>query len=175
MNFTDGALDEQFCLTPNARGPYYIKEDQALMEATSTDVLLMRTGFSRVFDQSKRDTYVRFCYGSFLLAWQPDSSYYQFGGSVSVGQLDPEVLDELNVNLGMPTGPVQRTGSLDSRAFDNGTVYVNYGTENVTVSADRPFIEVRTGTAQRRPAGEDVVLEPDDAAFLLDGDLTSSP
>ncbi len=163
---TDGALDEFFCL--DARGKVRgIDADLSLMGQHQDKQLFMRTNYRDLAPPADRDRYERLCLGTFLMGWEPGHSSYQFGTDYTADQLGKDPPD-IAVNVGAPSGPYRRKGTLLERGFANGVVYVNPGTAPERVQLDAALTEVRGGqVVATHQAGDSVTVAPGDAAFFV--------
>jgi len=166
LQATNGALDEFFCLDArgNVRG---IDADLSLLGQYPGKQFFMRTNYRASSPAADRDRLQRLCLGSFLMAWEPGHSSFQFGGDYTADQLGNDPPD-ISVNLGAPTGAYRRKGTLLERGFANGVAYVNPGTSPQRVVLDAPLTEVRGGqVVATRQAGETVTVAPGDASFFV--------
>ncbi|MGH9185738.1 MAG: MFS transporter, partial [Acidimicrobiales bacterium] len=169
LDVAGGAMDERFCLDVHG-DVHYIEEDLSLLHgsADSGAQLFMRVNFRADMDPARRPRLERFCFGVFMLGWQPGGSYFDTGGGYTAGHLhDPAGV--VLVNLGAPTGPFNRQGDLAERRFEHGRVYVNLGSTPVEVMLPVPLEELGGGgVLTSQGAGSVISVAAADAAFLLD-------
>ncbi|MGH9244206.1 MAG: putative glycoside hydrolase [Acidimicrobiales bacterium] len=173
LDVAGAALDERFCLDVHGE-THYIEDDIALLSENRTDELFMRVSFRPGTDMSQRPRLERFCFGVFMLGWQPGYSYLQIGTDFSTNQLR-ELTDDLYVNLGNPLGPYQRRGDVAERQFEHGMVYVNLGPSPTAVDRPATLAEVDGGrVVADAGAGGSIELAPNDATILLDPALAGT-
>jgi hypothetical protein len=165
LELTDGALTERFCI--GARGePVDIAADLEVMRERAPKVVLLKTNYRAAFGE--RDRAQRFCFGAFLLGWDPGRTYYQFGRDYTDSQLTDPAPD-LDVRLGRPTGPATEAGDVRRRAFDHGVVLVNLGDRARRERSPRALTQVRGGrSVGTLGAGEPVTVPARDAVFLVE-------
>jgi len=174
LDVTSGAMDERFCLSAH-QDVQAITDDIGLMTSEAQKQLYMRTNYKKSFNAGQRSQFERFCLGSFLMGWQPGSSFFQIGTDYTADQLkaqDPDV----DVNLGHPTAPYEQRGDILKRSFANGLVYVNLGSKATPVQLDAPYVEVRGGQViGTHKAGDTVSVPSEDAVYLLHPGVADSP
>lgn len=164
LDFTEGAMDEDFCTT--TKGELHdILEDIEIMERYRTKALHLRARYGADLPPEDRRRVERACAGSFLMGWQPGYTFLNIGTNYSVGQL-AERPPELLLDLGQPTGPHDQVGDLLSRRFERGIVYVNLGTADVTVGVAPDLVQV-DGDARTSVSSGRLTLASGDAAFLV--------
>ena len=162
LEFSDGALDERFCLDRQG-DPVDIRTDLELLERHSGSLMMVRTNVPREFSAPERAEAARFCTAAFLLGWEPGRSFFQFATSYNSSQLEADDVDQ-RVDLGAPTGDATWTGEVGVRKFAAGAVAVNLGDsvervrapvagsivergETVRTVADGETVELAAGTA----------------------------
>ncbi|MGH9186675.1 MAG: hypothetical protein ACRD0U_12815, partial [Acidimicrobiales bacterium] len=164
LDLTDGALTERFCIGPQGQ-PEDIAADLTIMREHLDKQLFIRSNYRESFGE--RDRYQRFCFGAFLLGWEPGHSYYQFGSDYTAAQLD-EPAPDLDVNVGRPAGIARQDADLGWREFEHGIVFVNFDDRPVSVPAPEALTEVSGGrTVAAVAAGEPVTVPAHDSVFLL--------
>jgi len=119
LDVSDGALDERFCIDPKGR-TMDVGPDLQLL-GTVDKRLFMHTAFNDKVDAADQDRLLRYCFGSFLLAWRPGLSYFQVGTDYTADQL-ARVDAVLRVDLGSPTQQDQVEGDLGVRQLDRKSV-----------------------------------------------------
>lgn len=167
LDVTDGAMNETFCLS--ASGDLLdIEADIEIMQHHPDKLLQLRTpspvGTIAPTDQRRLE---RLCVASFLLGWQPGASFFNMGAGYGTDQLDQQPLD-IDLDLGGPTEAMQQDGGARRRRFEHGAVYVNLGTQPVSVELPTRMVEMDGGIAVRSVDGK-VTIAPHDAVLLLDG------
>ncbi|CAN5269032.1 hypothetical protein BH18ACT4_BH18ACT4_16030 [soil metagenome] len=167
LDYVDGATDEAFCYGTNAE--VVLAADIEIMQSNADKTLLLFTDPEGEFTETEILDIGNFCFASFLMGWQPGSSYFKFapGSPFGVGQLD-ELLSEINLNLGAPLGAYTRVGDLLSRTFANGTVHVNHGSSAVAVPITDKLVLMANGAEVATYApGDTFTLQPEEGAFFL--------
>jgi hypothetical protein len=166
LEVTDGVVDEHFCL--NAKGaPAQVQTDLDLMAQPSDKKLFLRTSVPDNVDSTELAGIARFCFGAFMLGWQPDRDFYSIGNDYSSDQIanEPKIV---GLNLGQPQGDYRVDGDLDVRDFTNGTVIVNLGNNDATTTATTDGTSIG-GDKGAMPvkAGDQITVRSQDAVFIL--------
>ncbi len=168
LDFTDGAMNEQFC-TSSAGVTYDPLADIAIMAKYPTKSLQERASVDvGLIGLPSTNLLARFCLGEFFMGWQPGSTHFNFGAGYGLEQLDQQPA-EVNLNLGNPTAAFVQAGTVLSRRFAHGTVYVNTGPLSAKVTSSQSSVEFRDGTRKSLwRKGSSYTVLPGDAAFFLD-------
>jgi hypothetical protein len=153
-------MDELFC---GAEGD--VVADIAIMEryADRSLQLHMPADPDDIDADTLRDR-ERYCVASFLLGWQPGSTHFSMGKGYAVDQLDEQPVD-IDLDLGAPLGLHSRRGDVLQRSFEHGMVYVNVGTEPVTLTFPRPLTRVEQGRSYG--SYDEYTLDGEDAVLFL--------
>jgi len=165
LEFTDGAMDEAFCLS-GAGEVLDIEADIEIMQRHPDKLLQLRVpspGGS--LDPAERRRLERLCVASFLLGWQPGSTYFNMGTGYGTDQLSQQPPD-IDLDLGAPTEAMRREGGALRRRFEDGAVYVNLGTAPVAVELPAPMVQMDAGVAVGTVHGA-VTIEAQDAVLFL--------
>ena len=168
LEFTDGALTEEFCV--DAAGTVdSIGDDLAIMrEYAGKRELFLRSNPPATLTGAARDRLAHVCQATFLLAWEPGWSFFQFGTSYTESQLvtEPPVL---HVDVGDPAGAAQEDGGLVVRRFERGAVWVNTGDGDRTATLGAAGVLVDAAGRRDVAAGATLSIEAGDAAVLVTG------
>lgn len=164
LDYTDGAMDENFCTTTQGE-LHDIVEDIEIMERYANKSLHLRARYGPDLAAADRRRVERACAGAFLMGWVPGSTYVNIGTSYSVGQLT-ERPPELSLDLGRPEGSYTRHGDVLTRHFERGVVHVNLGASPAAVDVPPTLERVDGGPGQPVPSGQ-VQIPPSDAVFLV--------
>jgi len=170
LDFTDGAMNEQFCTNP-AGVTYDPAADIAIMAKYPTKSLQERAGVdASLIGLPSTNLLARFCLGVFDMGWQPGSTHFNFGAGYGLDQLGQQPT-EVNLNLGNPAGAYVQSGAILSRRFQHGTVYVNTATVDTKVVLSQNSVEFRDGARKSLwRKGIRYTVPAGDAAFFLDAD-----
>lgn len=171
LDYTDGAMDENFCIDDQGQ-PHHLIEDIEIMRTYPDRSLQLRAAYDpSAHSDAERARLQRLCLGVFLMGWQPGSTYLNMGMGYGIDQLDDQPAD-IGLNLGAPTGPYSASGDVLSRGFEHGWVHVNIGEVAASLPVDNAAVRLADGQVHGAVEGS-VAVEPGDAAFLVRADLVA--
>lgn len=185
----DAAVDEDFCF----RGGALATEDEII---SNVNLMMNDKYSSKLFFEKanikkalgggvgpqERAQYQRYCYGSFLLGYQPGRTFFKYAEwgpdrkevLYSVwGELENAEGASINprepkTNFGKPLGNYQMEGSIYKRDFENGCIYVNMKNTPHKVSLTQPMTLMNGDAAGNKyKAGETFDVPSNDAVFLI--------
>ena len=182
---SDMVLNERFCmnLDDTMKTKQEMIEDMDLMKtiANTNKKVLEKTNHPMTWDPEKVAWLGRFCYGSFLLGYEPGSSYYKYGYGYGVKSDYPvseitENAKEINLAIGTPIGDYTiQPNDVLKRKFTNGYIYVNMETTTRNITAPITLVLMNGGIkGQTYQQGQTVTIPPQDALFLLKPALAST-
>jgi len=185
LTYTNGALNEWFCLKPAPGGNgqmMYMTSDEVAEELNLVEQYgrTDKTLFLRVdFEESKHGASLersytdigRYCFGMFSLVNRTGRSYFKMG-SYAINPDSFRYPRETAVRLGAPLGKaVTRLDTLFTREFQNGFVAVNAGPSQATVTLPSSSSQWRRVNGNMlsslHGAGSSVIIPPNDAVFFV--------
>jgi hypothetical protein len=173
LAITDGAMDESFCIDGAGELRDVLPDIDVMQNYADKSLQLRASTNPDKVPASRLPQYQRYCVGSFLMGWQPGSTYLNMGFGYSTGQLDTQPA-EIRLRLGEPTGQHDQDGDLLARHFDNGVVYVNIGDSGVDVTLPGPMRPANGGRVGDVVEGA-YNVPAHDAAFLLTSASLETP
>ncbi len=133
LTYTDGATDENFCISGNGIDTTNILADINILKNYGSKFILLHSSYNTKLPIANIASVGRFCHAAFLMGWVPGASQHKFAlGSYGSATLTDYELPELSLNLGHPTANYKQVGQLLSRTFDNGLVFVNLSSASAT-------------------------------------------
>lgn len=181
------ALNEKFCYTRSGRQDKSVNlEDIKIMQdyAAKGKTVLQKTNHPLEWDDDpslykKRDDAARFCFGVFLLGYEPGRSYYKYGHAYGVSYGKDNYKDEIkenaleiNLDLGKPIKPYESDGEIYKRKFQRAWVLVNLDDKEKRVKLWRDewrqsvvLLNGGVETTKVYPDGF-ITIKPHDAMFL---------
>lgn len=118
-------------------------------------------------DEAERRRLERLCVGSFLLGWQPGSTFFNMGSGYGTEQLSQQPPD-IDLALGAPVEamPLRHDGDALSRRFEDGAVYVNLGSQPVKIDLPMPMVQT-DGVRPGATVDGTVTVPAQDAVLFL--------
>jgi len=174
LEFADGAMNEGFCYT---RGKDVLPKQEILddinieiVHGTQHKMIFQKTNFRRAtLAGEDRARVGRYCFGSFMLGYQPGYTFFKFGPGydTKLGEIDINVA-EIDLNFGDPQAPYDQEGTVLKRKFMNGWIFVNMESKPSSIRIPEPLKLMNGG--QPGPTfqtGQTVDIPASDALFLL--------
>lgn len=169
---TSGATNESFCYNLGVAN-----KDKISLNPVPDDLAMMKSFAQqgkKIFEitnyqSDTRTPYGPYCLGSFLLGWQPGSSFFIYHKSYSAPTDSLPVLPEQNLDLGTPQSTGYTTsGDVLSRTFTRGFVAVNIGDKSATYTVPEKGTRYEAGQpTDAVEKGSTVTLPAHTAAFFL--------
>ena len=158
-------MDEAFCLS-GAGEVLDIEADIEIMQRYPEKLLQLRVPSpAGSLPSTERRRLERLCVGSFLLGWQPGSTFFNMGDGYGTEQLSQQPPD-IDLDIGPPIEAALDEGGALVREFENGVVYVNLDTEPVTVELASSLVQMDGGIAVGT-VDDTVTIPPQDAVLFL--------
>ena len=181
-NSADGALNEMFCYQRNSQDIFgktkqinqiefmrrYTRKGKILLEKTNLNPNPQKSANPTPALQEKQHI-SRLCLASFLMGYVPSKTYYKAGPGyrTDLGEIETNAL-ESGLDFGNPVEDYQTEGKLLKRKFENGWVFINFESTPENVRVPERLIYANRGLEGHiYSAGDELVLRPHDAAFLL--------
>lgn len=180
FNRADLALDENYCYNRRSgsmSSKSKLLEDIKMMidNGKNNKGFLLKTNY---FPRDPGDIppapselkkIARYCLATFMMGNQTGLTYFKFGPGyrTDLGEINDNAL-ESGLNFGKPIGDYQIEGKSLKRKFDNGWIFINFESTPENVRVPERLIYANGGVEGHvYSAGDELVLRPHDAAFLL--------
>lgn len=180
FNSADLALDENFCYNRKSgslSSKAKLLEDIKMMidNGRNNKGFLLKTNY---FPRDPGDVpppprelkkIARYCLATFMMGNKSGLTYFKFGPGyrTDLGEINDNAL-ESGLNFGKPSGGYQTDGKSLKRKFDNGWIFINFESSPETVRVPERLIYANGGVEGHiYSAGDELVLRPHDAAYLL--------
>ncbi len=188
FNSADLALDENFCYNRRS-GSLYSKakllEDIKMMidNGKNNKGFLLKTNYyprdpgDIPPSPSELKKIARYCLATFMMGNQSGLTYFKFGPGyrTDLGEVTENAL-ESGLNFGKPVGDYQTDGKSLKRKFDNGWIFINFESTPENIRVPERLIYANEGVEGHvYSAGDELVLRPRDAAFLLKSSAFIAP
>lgn len=181
LDFTNGALNENFCYGQNNAGNLEFVSKELQLEdvnlqkniGQSGKVVLQKVnwgGFDQASEEERRKV-GRYCYGIFLMGHVPDYTFFKFGQGYNLFANPEEYKTrplEADLLFTQPIGTYQRQNWLLSRKFSNGYVVLNLDSvPNTWVAPEK--LELWNNNAYQKTVaqGESHAVNPETADYFL--------
>lgn len=165
LEYTDGAMNEDFCVNNDGELRDIVADIEIMEELRDRELYLRASIDPDAFDPAELARLRRVCVGSFLMGWQPGSTFLNVGSDYGVSQLS-ERPGLLSIDLGAPTEDHGEDGEVLRRAFANGVVVVNLGDEPAEVDVPPGLVRVPDASEDGSESPADTIAG-EDAAFFL--------
>jgi hypothetical protein len=184
LAIADGAMNENFCYvqtieTTDRLDFTSLLDDIHIMqqEAAAGKKIIETTNHHNEPSKLALNGY---CFGGFLMGWQPGYDFYDLISGYNI--VDNDIIDyprypELDLNLGNPTAQYQQSGTVLTRAFENGYVAINMDSSKPG-AAVLPFdlTEFKNGAVVGTyQSGETIAVGPLEGRFFLKSDFLNPP
>ncbi len=167
LAFSDGAMDEGFCLGSSGTPEVPLAEDFALLDRNPNKLYVLHS----TYRDAANKKYGPYCFAAFLMIWQPGFTTWRFGISYGAQQLEYQLPDK-DLNLGLPVGHFTQTGAVYSRTFERGVVFLNAGDAAAAIQLPSRVTQHADGKAlQTYDAGATLTLAGHSAALFLNAPL----